>query len=192
MSFPVKPISLLLIVSVVVSLPCIAQQYAEEPVNELALVLKGVSGKIIYGTSKDYITEPHSVYLQPGIRYDHPLKLSKRGKEQKYISLTFQTGFLFCKAQPLNPLIFRTKNPTYLPVSIGLSTRSSFSTGVDFFYWKGLGNRDLLGVKFPSLGINRSAFRLYLTAEHYVQLRNTRNKGSVFAVEFSWKLIKGK
>ncbi|MCX6317716.1 MAG: hypothetical protein NTW29_10520 [Bacteroidetes bacterium] len=155
-------------------------------------MLKAVSGKIIYGTSKDFITEPHSVYLQPGIRYDHPLKLSKRGNKPRYISLTFQSGFLFCKAQPLDPLLFRTKNPTYLPVSIGLSTRSVFSAGIELFYWKGLGNRDLLGLKFPTLGINGSAFRLYLTAEHYAQLRNTRNKGSVFSVEFSWKLIKGK
>lgn len=168
-----------------------AQTETKDPEHELALALKVVSGKIIYGANEFYVTEPHSIYLQPGVRYGYPVKLSRYGTVPHYISIVGQAGFLFCKAKKIDSLYFNSKNPTYLPVSVGIYNLSSFSVGGELFFWKGLGNRDIWGVKFLSVGYNGTNFRLNASGEYYTQLTDAKKNGLVFSVEFFWKLIKG-
>lgn len=169
-----------------------AQVTGKEPEHELALGIKTVTRKIIFGPNEFYITDPGSVTLQPfSIRYDYPLKISGQKKRQQYVSLTGQAGFLFGKAKKIDLLYFNPKNPAYFTLSAGLYTISSFSIGTEVFFWKGLGNRDLLGARFLSAGYNGKNFRLYASGEYYMQLLNTSNNGILFSIDFLWKLVKG-
>ena len=160
--------------------------------DELAIGIKIVSGKIIFGPNEFYVTDPGGVGIAPAyFRYDHPVKISGGKPRIRYISLAGQAGFLFCKAKNFDSLYFHPKNPSYFIMSAGIYTTNSFSVGTEFFFWKGLGNRDLFGVKFLSAGYNGKNFRLYASGEYYMQLSSTRNNGTIFSVDFSWKLIKG-
>lgn len=167
----------------------IAQKVNPEPEKELALSLKVVTGKIIYGASSMYITEPGSVYLQPGLRYGYPIKIAGKNGRPRYLSLAMQAGFLFCRAKRFDSLYFNPRNPSYLPVSIGLYSLNAFSAGTELFYAKGLGNRDIWGAKLISLGYNGRQCRLYGAAEYYMQTADRRKNGLFYSVEFAWKLI---
>lgn len=103
-------------------------------------------------------------------RYDYPIKISGNKYRKRYLSLAGQAGFLFFKAKDFDSLYFHPKNPSYFTLSAGLYTANSFSVGVEFFFWKGLGNRDLFGTKFFSAGYNGKQFRLYASCEYYLQL----------------------
>ena len=83
----------------------------------------------------------------------------------------------------------RSKNPTYLPVYLGLHSRSAFSYGAAVFYWKGLGPLDIWGAKFLSLGYNGKYFRVNAAGEWYSQTKNRRHSGTLISVEFLWKLV---
>ena len=120
-----------------------------------------------------------------------PVKISGNKHRTRYISLTGQAGFLFCKAKNFDSLYFHPKNPSYFTISAGVYSANRFSVGAEFFFWKGLGNRDLFGAKFLSVGYNGEKFRLYVSGEHYLQLRNTGNNGTILSIEFFWKLVKG-
>ena len=168
-----------------------AQTVEKEPEHELAIGIKFVAGKIIFGSNEFYITDPGGIGIEPAcFRYDHPVKISGSKHRTRYISLTGQAGFLFFKAKNFDSLYFHPKNPSYFTISTGLYTANSFSVGVEFFFWKGLGNPDLFGTKFFSAGYNGKHLRLYVSGEYYLQLRNTRNNGTIFSIDFFWKLIK--
>lgn len=169
-----------------------AQTREKEPEHELAIGIKFVSGKIIFGSNEFYITDPGGLGIAPGcFRYDHPVKISGSKPYKRYISLTGQAGFLFFKAKNFDSLYFHPKNPSYFTISTGVYSANSFFVGAEFFFWKGLGNRDLFGTKFLSAGYNGKHFRLYASGEYYMQLDNTGNNGTIFSVDFFWKLIKG-
>ena len=169
-----------------------AQTGEKEPEHELAIGIKFVTGKIIFGENEFYITDPGGVGIEPAcFRYDHPVKISGTKPRIRYISLSAQAGFLFFKAKDYDSLYFHPKNPSYFTISAGIYTANSFSVGAEFFFWKGLGNRDLFGAKFLSAGYNGKNFRLYASCEYYLQLSNTRNNGTVFSIDFFWKLIRG-
>ena len=181
-----------IIVSLLFCTYAFTQSSKTEREDELAIGIRFVTGKLIFGPDEFYITDPGGIGIAPAcFRYDYPLKISGNKSRTRYISLTGQVGFLFCKAKNFDSLYFHPKNPSYFTLSAGLYTANSFSLGAEFFFWKGLGNRDLFGAKFFSAGYNGKHFRLYASGEYYLQLRNTRNNGTVFSVDFFWKLIKG-
>jgi hypothetical protein len=178
-----------------------AQYYPQEPQPELAMGIKVVTGQFIYGKNHLYNTDPTSVALAPGFRYDHPIKLYTKRFVPHYIDLVSQAGFLYCKARVFDTAYTdpntngfvreRSYNTTYLPVYFGVYNMATISFGVEIFYWKGLGNRDIYGTKFLSLGYNARQFRLNVAGEFYAQVKNSKNNGTVFSIEFFWKLIKG-
>jgi hypothetical protein len=167
------------------------QNTANKRVDEFALGLNVVSGKIKYGGNDFFVTDPQSISIHPGVRYDYPLKIAGSKPRRQYISLVGQAGFLFCKAKDFDILYFDPRNPTYFTTSVGLYNRSTFSVGAELFFWKGLGNRDIVGTKFISLGYNAKNFRVYASGELYTQIINTRISGTLFSVDFFWKLITG-
>ncbi len=173
-----------------------AQHYQKEPQPELTLGLKVVTRKILYDKNDLYKTDPGSIGLQPGIRYDIPLKIST----DHYIDLSTQAGFLFCKANVFdtsftdpNTNVFihdHSYNPAYLPVYVGMYNMSALSVGAELFYWKGLGTRDIWGVKFLSLGYNGKQYRFAVAGEWYAQVKNGKHAGLLFSVDVFCKLIR--
>ena len=186
----IKKIFILLCLQMV-TVYCNAQNSEAGREDELAIGVKIVSGNIIFGPNKFYITEPNSVYVQPGIRYDYPIKLFTNHNGRKDASLAMQAGFLFCKAKNFDSLYFNPKNPTYFTLSAGLYNLSTLSVGAELFFWKGLGNRDIWGAKFLSVGYNGKNIRINAAGEFYTQVINSRNNGIIFSVDFLIKLIKG-
>jgi|GEM_PF-1759612 len=181
-------------------LPVQAQYYEERPEPEIGLGIKVVKGKIVYGPKPFYITDNSSIGLQALVRYDAPLRISSLSPYQhRYINFVVESGFLFCKANVFDSVVIdpathtvirdKSKNPTYLPVYMGLCTRSLFSVGVQAFYWKGLGAKDMWGAKFLSLAYNAQNFRISASGEWYAQTRNTRQSGLLFSVDVLWKLV---
>jgi hypothetical protein len=172
-----------------------SQRYQKEPEPEMALGVKVVTRQIQYGKNSLYITDPTSVALQTVLRYDAPVKIAA----DRYIALTGQAGFLFCKAKVFdttftdpNTNVFirqRSRNPAYMPLYFGVYNMSSFSIGAEVFYWKGLGTRDIWGMKFLSLGYNGKQFRFSAAGELYAQAKNSKNKGIIFCVDVFVKLI---
>ncbi|MBC7872624.1 MAG: hypothetical protein H7Y01_01435 [Ferruginibacter sp.] len=175
-----------------------AQRYQKEPQPELAWGIKVVTRSIQYDKNSLYSTDPTSIGLQSGIRYDAPLKIAA----DRYIDLVGQAGFLFCKAKLFDTTFFdpgtnrfirqHSDNPAYLPVYFGVYNMSTVSLGVEVFYWKGLGTRDIWGIKFLSLGYNAKQFRLSAAGELYAQVQNGKNNGMVFSFDFFWKLIRNR
>lgn len=173
------------------------QRYEKEPQPELAWGIKVVTRQIQYDINSRYITDPTSIGLQTSIRYDAPLKIAT----DRYIDLVGHAGFLFCKAKVFDTTFFdsntnryirqHSQNPAYLPLYFGVYNMSAVSIGAEVFYWKGLGTRDIWGVKFLSLGYNGKQFRLAAAGELYAQVKNSKNNGMLFSVEFFWKLIRG-
>ncbi|MEO5948710.1 MAG: hypothetical protein ABIP79_17980 [Chitinophagaceae bacterium] len=170
---------------------CNAQNIEAGREDELAIGIKIVSGNIIFGPNKYYITEPNSVYVQPGIRYDYPIKLYPNRTGRKDASVAMQAGFLFCKAKDFDSLYFNPKNPTYFTLSAGLYNLSTLSVGAELFFWKGLGKRDIWGAKFLSLGYNGKNIRINAAGEYYAQIINSQNNGIIFSIDFLIKLIRG-
>ena len=155
------------IISLLVCNYACAQTGAPQREDELAIGIKFVTGKIIFGPNEFYITDPGGIGIAPAcFRYDYPVKISGRKHRTRYISLTGQAGFLFCKAKNFDSLYFHPKNPSYFTISAGVYSANRFSVGAEFFFWKGLGNRDLFGAKFLSVGYNGEKFRLYVSGEH--------------------------
>lgn len=149
-----------------------------------------VIGKIQYGSNDFYITDRGSAMIGPMFRYDHPVKLSAKRNVQRYIYWVAQAGFLFGKAKVFDSTYFHPKAPSYLPLSVGIYNRSALSVGAEVFFWKGLGTRDIWGIKFISIGYNAGKFRINASAERYMQVVKTRNGGTVFSFDFLGKLIK--
>jgi hypothetical protein len=172
------------------------QHYQKEPQAELALGIKVVTRQIQYGNSSLYITDAGSIGIQPVLRYDSPLKIST----DRYIDLSGQAGFLFCKAKVFDTTFFdpgtntfirqHSNNPAYLPVYFGVYNMSPFSVGTEVFYWKGLGTRDIWGVKFLSLGYHGKQYRFSVAGEWYAQVKNSKNKGIIFSIDLFVKLIR--
>ena len=172
------------------------QHYQKEPQPELAWGIKVVTRQIQYDKNSLYITDPTSIALQSGIRYDTPVKIAP----DRYIDLVGQAGFLFCKAKVFDTTFFdpgtntfiwqHSKNPAYMPVYFGAYNMSAVSLGVEVFYWKGLGTRDIWGIKFLSFGYNGKQFRLAAAGELYAQVKNGKNNGILFSFDFFWKLIR--
>lgn len=171
------------------------QHYQKEPQPELAWGIKVVTRQIQYDKNSLYLTDPTSIGIQSGIRYDAPLKIAA----DRYIDLAAQAGFLFCKAKVFDTTFFdpntnsfirqHSHNPTYFPVYFGAYNMSAISFGVEVFYWKGLGARDIWGIKFLSFGYNAKQFRLAAAGELYAQVKNGKNNGLLFSFDFFWKLI---
>jgi len=169
-----------------------AQVIPKDPAPELALGIKIITGRILFGPNQFYETDPGSVAIQPaGVRYDHPLRISRKEQPPKYVSIMGQAGFCFGKAKDQDSLYFHPKNPAYFTLSAGLYTISRLSLGAEIFFWKGLGNRDLFGAKFISAGYNGKNIRVSASGEYYMQLLNTRNNGILFSIDLFLKLIKG-
>lgn len=166
-----------------------AQTKSPEP--ELALSLKLVSGQIRFGANEFYITESDALSIQPGLRYDHPIAWQKKKEGAHYLVLSLQGGFLFCKAKQFDSTYFHPRNPAYFPISAGLYNRAAFSIGSEIFYWKGLGNRDIAGLKFLSLGYNGYGWRCYVAGEYYRQVRDRTKNGVLVSFEVMVKLIRG-
>jgi hypothetical protein len=175
------------------------QQIQEAPGKELSVGIKVAKGNIQYGGSKLFVTDPTSIGMYAGARYDVPVKLSP----DLYLDITIQSGFLIYKAnvfdttfidQGTGELIHqRSRNPNYIPISLGVYTTKPFSVGGEFFIWKGLNCVDLWGVKFLSLGYNGKQFRVAVAGEWYEQLIDRKqDKGVVFSVDFFLKLIRNK
>jgi hypothetical protein len=166
-------------------------QYGEkEPEPELATGINVVTGTIQYGSNNFYITDRGSAMLGPVFRYDHPVKLSAKRDPPRYIYWVAQAGFLFGKAKVFDSLYFHPKNPAYLPLSVGIYNKSALSVGAEVFFWKGLGTRDIWGIKFISIGYNTWKCRINASALRYMQVVKARNGGTVFSFDFLWKLIK--
>lgn len=163
-----------------------AQFRDKEPEPELALGINVVTGKFQYGSNEFYVTDGGSAAIGPMFRYDHPIKLGT----QKYIYWVAQAGFLFGKAKVIDSLYFHPKNPSYLPLSVGVYNRSALSIGAELFFWKGLGNRDIWGIKFLSIGYNANHFRIDASAQHYMHVIDSGIGGTIFGFDFLWKLIK--
>ena len=180
------------------SLNSYAQQSPGKQESELAIGVKIVTRQILYGHSNLYITDPNSISIQPDIRYDSPVKTSG----SHFIDLVGQAGFLFCKAKvfdtaytdPItNKYIYEhSHNPAYMPLSFGIYNMSGLSVGAEVFYWKGLGVRDIWGVKFLSLGYKGRQFRINACGEWYAQVSNRRSSGLLISVDVFVKLIKGR
>ena len=173
----------------ILTLSGIAQSNPPQP--ELALSLKLVTGQIRFGANEFYITEPGALSIQPGLRYDHPIAWQKKKEAAHYIVLSLQGGFLFCKAKQFDSTYFHPRNPAYFPMSVGLYNRAAFSAGTEIFYWKGLGNRDIAGVKFLSLGYNGYGWRCYVAGEYYRQVRDGSKNGVLVSFDVMVKLIRG-
>ena len=177
-----------------------AQYYEEKPEPEIGLGIKVVKGKIIYGPKSFYITDNSSIGLQSLVRYDAPVKIASLSPYQKrYISFVIESGFLFSKAKVFDSTFIdpntnsitndKSKNATYLPLYAGFYSRAKFSIGAEIFYWKGLGSRDIWGVKFLSVAYNATNFRLSCSGEWYTQTKITRYSGFLFSIDFLWKLF---
>ncbi len=171
------------------SFPGMAQPKSPEP--EMALSLKLIPGQIRFGANDFYITEPDALSIQPGLRYDHPIAWQKKKEGSHYIVMSLQGGFLFCKAKQFDSTYFHPRNPAYFDMSVGLYNRAAFSIGTEIFYWKGLGNRDIAGVKFLSLGYNGYGWRCYVAGEYYRQVRDGSKNGMLVSFEVMVKLIRG-
>lgn len=177
-----------------------AQYYEEKPEPEIAVGIKVVKGQIIYGPKLFYKTDNRSIGFQALVRYDAPIKISSLSPyQQRYVDFVFESGFLYCKSNvfdsvyrdPVTNIISqdKSKNPTYLPVYVGIYSRNTISFGAELFYWKGLGVQDIWGTKFISLSYNAQNFRLSCSGEWYAQVKNTRSNGILFSVDFLWKLF---
>lgn len=77
-----------------------------------------------------------------------------------------------------------------MPLSAGIYNMSAVSAGAELFFWKGLGTRDIWGIKFLSIGYNGGQFRINASAERYMQVLNAGNGGTVFSFDLMVKLIK--
>lgn len=173
-----------------------AQSEREEQDPELALGVRAVTRQITYDKHKLFVTDPTSIGLQTMVRYDSPVKTGKN-----YIDVVAEAGFLFCKANsfdtaytdPNSGILIRerSRNPTYLPVYFGVYNIAPLSIGAELFYWKGLGNRDIWGIKFLSVGYKATTFRAAIAGEIYSQVKNGKNSGVLLSFDFYWKLIKG-
>ncbi|MEO8770689.1 MAG: hypothetical protein ABI402_11405 [Ferruginibacter sp.] len=179
-----------------------AQYYEEKPEPEFGIGIKILKGEILYGPKSFYITDPKSISLQALVRRDFPLKISSNSPYQhRYINFAIESGFLFGKANVFdssyrdpntNTITHEhSRNPTYLPVYLGLYNRSAFAIGAEMFYWKSLGKgvRDIWGVKFLSLGYNARSFRITISGEWSAQTKNIKNTATFFSVDFLWKLV---
>ena len=184
-----KAISASFGILLILSLSGMAQSNLPEP--ELALSLKLVPGQIRFGANEFYVTEADALSIQPGLRYDHPLPWRKKKEGSHFIVLSLQGGFLFCKAKQFDSTYFHPRNPAYFPMSVGLYNRAAFSVGTEIFYWKGLGNRDIAGVKFLSLGYNGYGWRCYVAGEYYRQIRDGSMNGVLVSFEVMVNLIRG-
>jgi hypothetical protein len=175
------------------------QQIQEVPGKELSVGIKLAKGNIQYERSKLFVTDPSSIGMYAGVRYDVPVKLYPN----QYLDIAIQSGYLIYKANVFDTTFTdpgtgelihqRSRNPNYIPVSLGVYNTKPFSVGGEFFFWKGLNCVDLWGVKFLSLGYNGKQFRVSVAGEWYEQLidRN-QDKGWVISVDFFLKLIRGK
>jgi len=168
----------------------ISQHLEREPEPELAMGINVVTGQIKYGSNDFYITDGSSAAIGPMFRYDHPIKLGSKRDVPRYIYWVAQAGFLFGKAKVFDSLYFHPKNPTYLPLSAGIYNRSALSIGAELFFWKGLGTRDIWGIKYLSIGYNARHFRLNASAQYYMQVIEVSNGGTILGFDFLWKLIK--
>lgn len=186
----IKKQLLILFAALLFTTPVFGQKRRDHPEKEMALTIKATTGKIIYGANKFYITDPGSICLLPGIRYDQPVRLYTRQSVPHFVSITGEGGFLFCKAKEFDSIYFRARNPTYFTLSAGIYTVSAISVGTEIFFWKGLGNRDAWGAKFISLGYNGYNFRFHVAGLYYTQLKNTSKNGLLFSAEFFLKLVK--
>jgi hypothetical protein len=177
----------------------LGQQVQQVPGRELSVGVRVAKGKIQYGGSKLFITDPGAIGMYAGARYDEPVKLSP----ELYLNITLQSGFFIYKANLFDTMFTdpgtgeiihqRSRNPAYIPVSLGIYTTKPFSVGGEFFYWKGLHCVDLWGVKFLSLGYNGKQYRVAVAGEWYEQLIDRKqDKGWVLSVEFFLKLIRSK
>ncbi|MEO7983295.1 MAG: hypothetical protein ABI688_04360 [Bacteroidota bacterium] len=172
-----------------------AQHDHKEQEPEMALGVKVVTRQIKYGKNDRFITDPTSIGLQPVLRYDSPVKTGAGS----YIDLVGQAGFLFCKANGFDTTYYdpaantfireHSHNPAYLPLYFGAYTMSALSLGAEIFYWKGLGTRDIWGVKFLSLGYKAKQFRIAVAGELYAQVRDGKKSGSIISFDFFLKLI---
>lgn len=177
-----------------------AQYYEEKPDGEIAGGIKIIKGNINYGPKSFYITDPNSIGLQAAVRFDIPIIISNLSPYQKrYFNFVVESGYLFCKANPFdsvsrdpntNTIIHdKSRNPAYFPIYMGFSTRSSFSIGVEVFYWKGLGSQDMWGAKFLSLGYNARNVRINVSGEWYAQTKNINYNGTFLSIDFLWKYV---
>jgi len=177
-----------------------AQFYEEKPEPEIGMGIKVIKGKIIYGPKPFYTTDNSSIGLQALFRYDVPVKFSSRSPyQQRYINFVIESGFIFCKANVFDSVFTdpntgvithdKSKNATYFPVYAGFYTRAAFSIGAEIFYWKGLGAQDIWGAKFISLAYNAQNFRISCSGEWYAQTKTTRLSGTLFSIDFLWKLV---
>ena len=94
---------------------CIAQNNEAHREDELAIGVKIVSGNIIFGPNKFYITEPNSVYVQPGIRYDYPVNYLPTALTEKMLHSQCRQVFFFAKQKTL---IHSTKKKKILLTSL--------------------------------------------------------------------------
>lgn len=175
------------------------QQIKEAPGRELSVGIKVAKGKIQYGQNKLFVTDPGSIGMYAGARYDVPVKFNP----DLYLSIAIQSGFFVYKANVFDTMYTdpgtgnlihqNSRTPNYIPVSLGVYNTKTFSVGGEFFFWKGLNCIDLWGVKFLSLGYNGKQFRAAIAGEWYEQLidRN-QDKGWVISVDFFLKLIRGR
>lgn len=178
-----------------------AQDYEEAPQPELSAGIKVLNGEITYGQKSFYRTNPKKIGLQPTLRYDFPVKLFTIRETPTYIDLVGQVGLLYYSGEkfeynyndPLTGALIHEKsgNATYVPVYFGFYNVTSFALGVEIFYWKGLGSRDLWGTKILSLGYNGKKFRVNGAVEMYAQVQDRYTGGVFFSFDFLWKLRTG-
>jgi len=182
--------------------PCLhAQYYEERPQPEIGFGIKLIRGSIMYGPKSFYTTDKSSVGLQALFRYDYPIHIhDPRPFRQYYINLVVESGFIFSKAHVFDTVLtdpvtgaftheHSKRNPVYFPVYLGFATRNKISVGTSLFYWKGLGTRDLMGIKYLALSYNAPNYRISVSGEWYTQARNSRLNGNLISIDFWWKLF---
>lgn len=189
--------SLIIIVLLFSSL-MVSAQLSNDRESELAIGVKFVTRQFVYGRHDRFISDHSSAAIQPAIRYDMPVTVLLKHP----FVFTIQSGFLFGKAEPFDTAYLdpetnrftreRSKNPTYFPVYAGIYNLGTLSVGSEIFYWKGLGNRDIWGWKFLSLGYNGKQFRVHAAGELYAQPANSRNAGFLLSFDVFVKLIRDK
>lgn len=175
-----------------------AQDFQEEPQPELSAGIKIVNGGITYGQKSYYRTNAKKIGIQPNLRYDLPVRLFTIRDMPAYIDLVGQVGLLYYSGEKFEynyndpitgaPVHEKSGNATYIPVYFGVYNVTSFALGVEIFYWKGLGSRDLWGTKLLSLGYNGKNFRANAAVEMYAQVKDRYTGGVFFSFDFLWKL----
>jgi hypothetical protein len=182
-----------------VSFCVLGQQVQQTPTKELSVGIRVAKGHIQYESNKLFFTDRRSIGMYGGVRYDVLVKLSS----DLYLDIATQLGFHIYKANVFDTsftdpgsgeiIRLRSHNPKFIPISLGIYTKKTFSVGGEFFYWKGLNCVDLWGVKFLSLGYNGKKYRMAIAGEWYEQLIDRKqDKGFVISVDFFLKLIKSK